>query len=152
MSAKQISDLVGPDIWSQYYKFTIIRNPFDKLISGFYFKLHRQVLKDVDGNSEIEQFRNWIKMGGAIIDRDKYLINGEECIDYFIRFENLHEGIEHVCNHLSISFNPSSIPQFKKGIRNQKIRIEDYFDKDTTQIIQNKYAWELERFGYDLPK
>ncbi len=88
--------------------------------------------------------------GGEIIDRDKYLINGEECIDYFIRFENLHEGIKHVCEHLSIPFEPARIPEFHKGIRDCTIPIREYYNHETEQIVRKKYAWELNRFGYDL--
>ena len=172
MSARKIRDLIGQDIWDQYYKFTVIRNPFDKLISGFYAdekqrqnysftqRLMAFVRKTlgrgnpidrVKGKTEIERFRCWVQKGGLIIDRDKYLIDGQECIDYFIFFENLHKGIKHVCDRLSIPFEPLRIPQFKKGIRRHKIPIQEYYDHESTQIVQNIYAWELGRFGYDLP-
>lgn len=152
MSAKEIYEIVGHDIWSRYYKFTIVRNPFDKLISGFYFRMHRSVINNYDGESDVEHFRRWIKAGEAIIDRDKYLINGEECVDYFIRYENLHEGIAHVCRRLSVPFLPSSIPTFKKGIRSNKYSINDYYDNETIQVVQEKYAWEIQRFGYHFPE
>ena len=35
MSAQKLLDLAGRDIWDSYFKFTVIRNPFDKLISAF---------------------------------------------------------------------------------------------------------------------
>ncbi len=146
MSARRIHDLIGQDIWDHYFKFTVVRNPFDKLISGFF------MFEEVNENySYIEQFRSWIRKGGAggvIVDRDKYLINEQECIDYFIRFENLHEGIKHVCERLSIPFEPSRLPEFKKGIRSHIIPIQDYYDHETEQIVRKIYAWELKRFGY----
>ncbi|MDH3315171.1 MAG: sulfotransferase family protein [Betaproteobacteria bacterium] len=173
MSARRIRDLISQDIWDRYFKFTVVRNPFDKLISGFYFfendkqnysytqrlkAFARQILDRgnpidrVEGKTEIERFRCWIQKGGEIIDRDKYLIDGQECVDYFIRFENLHEGMKHVCDRLSIPFEPSRIPEFKKGIRHDRIQVRDYYDHETVQIVQKIYSWELERFGYDLPK
>jgi len=36
MSCKCIYDQVGCDIWNRYFKFTVVRNPFDKVISGFF--------------------------------------------------------------------------------------------------------------------
>ena len=172
MSARRIRDLIGQDIWDRYFKFTVVRNPFDKLISGFFMAENakrkysytqrlkasaKQILDRgnpidrVKGKTGIERFRCWIQKGGAINDRDKYLIDGQECVDYFIRFENLHEGIKHVCDHLSIPFEPARIPEFKKGKRHHRIQIRDYYDHETAQIVQKIYAWELERFGYDLP-
>jgi len=153
MPAKRISDLIGHDIFESYFKFTVIRNPFDKLISAFFwdykhfFLDNRQIAKC----TIIDNFRRWIQNGGIHIDRDKYLIDEQECVDYFIHFEDLHNGIKHVCNHLSIPFEASRIPEFKKGIRHHRINIQDYYDNKTKQIVKEKYAWELERFGYNLP-
>ena len=36
MPAELIRNRIGEDIWNEYFKFTVIRNPFDKLVSGFY--------------------------------------------------------------------------------------------------------------------
>jgi len=35
MPAVSIRDLVSQDIWDRYFKFTVVRNPFEKLISNF---------------------------------------------------------------------------------------------------------------------
>lgn len=184
MSAKKIRQQIGEDIWNSYYKFTVIRNPFDKLISSFYYdnrngrkqkrnysysqKLKSWVksllgktsptskIQKAQENSDIEYFRHWLietkgnksKPG----DRDRYLINGEECIDYFIRFENLFEGINHVCNQLSIPFEPSRLPKFKMGIRNNIIPVRDYYDHETEKIVRKLFSYEINRFGYDIPE
>lgn len=171
MPAKLIRDLIGQGVWDSYFKFTVIRNPFDKLISGFYFKEKRKKyysrkrrligyahkilgigdpIDRVSGDTDIERFRSWIRTGDAVIDRDKYLIDGIECVDFFMRFEELNDGVKHVCDRLSIPYNPSRIPEFKKGIRNGRLNIRDYYDSETKRVVQEKYAWELERFGYDL--
>ena len=173
MSASKMRKLVGQAIWNRYFKFTVVRNPYDKLISGFYFFERRKQnytakrqlrafitqimdrgspIDRVRGETEIERFRCWLRKGGRIIDRDKYLIEGQECVDYFIRFENLHEGMKHVCERLSVPFELSRVPQFKKTIRSHRIPIRDYYDHATRLIVQEMYAWELERFAYELPK
>lgn len=173
MPAVEVRDLIGQAVWDSYFKFTIIRNPFDKLISGFYMfdrakqkptnqgprkravkrALNRVILSEkVEGESDIERFRSWIHNGGSIIDRDKYIIEGKECVDYFIRFENLNDGIQHVCERVSISFDPSMVPTFKKGARPRDIKTRDFYDQETRQIVEELYAWELQRFGYSLPE
>lgn len=78
MSAAEISDRIGASIWNGF-KFCVIRNPFDKLVSAFFF-----LNKDYEDEDLINNFRNWIKRGGSVIDRDEYLIGGEICVDYFI--------------------------------------------------------------------
>lgn len=130
MSAGKIRNLIGMEIWNAYFKFTVVRNPFDKLLSTFFMyenrkkkysvlqKLKAVVKKAVDrgspidrirGQTDVERFRDWVKKGGSNIDRNKYLINGKECIDYFIRFENMHDDLKTVCSALSIPFEPSRI-------------------------------------------
>src|SRR4029453_8467383 len=42
MPAATIRERVGPEVWDGYFKFCVIRNPFDKAISVFHFaKAHR---------------------------------------------------------------------------------------------------------------
>ena len=148
MSALEIRDKVGYPIWSKYFKFCVIRNPFDKLISGFFF-LTKEKMENKD---LITNFRRWIKSGGAIIDSDKYLINKDICIDYFIRHEELENGIEHVCNLLHIPFEHERLPKLKSGIRDSKIPIRDFYNEETIQIVSAKYKFELEYFNYSVPE
>jgi len=160
MAAKKIRDLIGENIWNEYFRFTVIRNPFDKLISAFYMyekrKQHGRLSKESLINrarceNEIERFRRWVKSGGKVIDRQIYMIDGEVCVDYFIPFEDLAEGIKCICNRLTIPFEPSRIQRLKAGARPGSVPICEYYDSETEQIVREIYAWEISKFGYDLP-
>ena len=174
MPAARIRELVGNEIWNSYYKFTIIRNPFEKLVSDFWmlekfrknYKLRKKIKCFIDsffdqgdpidratGKTEIERFRSWILKDGPLqeFDRDKYLIDGEECVDYFIYFESLYEGVKTVCKTLGIPFTPEQMPSYKAGIKNTQHPTEDYYDQETKEIVQNLFAWEINRFGYEMP-
>ena len=39
MPARKILRLVGPEVWNGYFKFGVIRNPFSKVVSHFWFKI-----------------------------------------------------------------------------------------------------------------
>lgn len=154
MSAASIRSHIGQDVWNNYFKFTSIRNPFDKMVSGFHMFANQQgrPTTQAEYDDEIMRFRAWIQKVGGILDRDKYIIDGQECIDFYIRFESLNEGIESVCDYLDIPFEPSLVPEFKKGDRHYEIKTSDYYDEYTKSIVENVYAWELKRFGYSFPK
>ena len=163
MGAADILSIVGEDVWKNYYKFTVIRNPFDKMISLFFFieKINnkksrfRRIIRNIVRNgrkNEIERFRSWVRRRGEPRDRNKYLIDGKECVDYFIRYEELNEGIRHVCDVLSIPYEPSRIPHYKSGIRNKRIALEHFYDSETIAVVEKRFAWEIERFGYQPPK
>lgn len=176
MSAVKIRDKIGTYIWNNYFKFTVVRNPFDKLVSGFYMqeirirnytiaqklgimarklsgKAHSRDY--IVGDSQIERFRSWIRnggaAGGAMLDRNKYLINGDICIDFFIRYEDLENGIKHVCDKLGIAFEPENIPRLKSGMRNNQFSLSEFYDSETINIVNQLYEFELNYFGYTTP-
>ena len=149
LSAQKIRELIGSSIWDKYFKFTVIRNPFDKLISAFHFQIRNSSLS---AEKEIELFTDWIKNSNLIIDRDRYFISDEVCVDYFIRFEDLDAGVNHVCNKINVPFEPWRIPEFKKGIRHHRIKIKDYYTNETEDIVRKNFDWEFNKFGYDLPQ
>ena len=84
-------------------------------------------------------------------DQGTYLIDQQECLDYYIRFEDLNGGIQEVCRHLSIDFDPEDLPRFKVGIRQNARSIREYYDSETEDLVRNKFRWELDRFGYEMP-
>lgn len=172
MSALEIRNKIGNSIWNSYFKFCVIRNPFDKLISGFFFveeqkrqRSFSQNLKSrakkimgkgapidcIQGEDSITRFRSWLRNGGSIIDRDRYLIKGDICVDYFIRYEELENGIQHVCNVLNIPFEPERIPRLKSGLRNGEIPLRDFYDDQTIAIVMRLYEFEIDKFGYSVP-
>jgi hypothetical protein len=177
MSAAKIRKNIGPSIWDSYFKFTVVRNPFDKLVSGFYMqekRIKNYTAADrlrvvarklsgkanprdyISGDSQIHRFRSWIKNGGAaggsMLDRNKYMINGDICIDYFIRYEDIENGIKHVCDRLDVGFEPERIPHLKSGMRNKRLSLSDFYDSETIQLVKNLYAFELDYFNYTAPQ
>ena len=79
MPAEELKNLLGKQIWDNYHKFTVIRNPFDKMVSAFYhFEKKNKADKYLaDGKSDTQRFREWVLGGGEIIDRSAYMIDGE---------------------------------------------------------------------------
>jgi hypothetical protein len=173
MAAELIRERAGLEVWDAYFKFTVIRNPFDKLISGFsmfernkqnyslaqkwqaYNRRWRGKGKPIDrivGNTPIERFRSWIQLGGTITDQNKYKINGECCIDYFIRFEHMQDDLKAVCEQLSIDYEPEKLPHFKTGIRKSGTPIRDFYDEATEARVREQFAWEIEKFNYQIPE
>jgi hypothetical protein len=151
MPAAEIKTKGGPVLWETYFKFCVIRNPFEKLVSGYYF-FHKQNPGKADANTRmavIQRFRHWLKQGGIVMDRDTYVIDDKICIDYFIKYESLNNGIRHVCDTLGIPFEPERIPALKTGVRDKSIPIRDFYDKDSVEMVKNIYAFELDFFNYD---
>lgn len=170
MSAKRIKEKLGDEVWNSYFKFCVVRDPFDKAVSAFYhFKKAREGGKDKvrltlkqrikkilrpepKFNSVSEEFEFWLAGGGMVVDRDKYMIGDEFCIDEVIRYEALQDGLKSVCEKIGVDWDPSRLPEFKKGIRDDKVGLSEIYTPKSIQIVSDLYAPELERFGYEAPE
>jgi hypothetical protein len=163
MPAKQIKEHLGNKVWSQYYKFCVIRNPFDKLVSLFHFnesaKKKRAKVNQIDpkiiwekkSKSVVARFREWILDGQLFRDHELYMIDGEFCLDFYIKYEELENGMRHVCDVLKIPFNSQKIPKLKVGNRPVGAQLNHYYDSKTIEVVNNLYQREIEKFDYSAP-
>ena len=147
MSCEDIRRQLGETQWQQYFKFAVIRDPFDKMLSGFFFQQRPKGSK----TELINAFRGWVKAGGAVIDRHTYTLDNTVCLDYFIRFEQLTEGVKEVCRRLDLPFDARRIPRLKTQFRQQGLALQDFYDRATCARVAQLYAFELEYFGYRAP-
>lgn len=148
MPALTIRSAIGDEVWTSYFKFTTVRNPFTKLVS-VYLNLVRPAAGDAV--PAIDGFRRWVAQGDILIDRDKYLIDGAPCVDYFIRFEALGDGIREVCRRLDITKEIDALPRFKQRKDGESVRVDDFYDTAARRKVERVYAWELDNLGYGFP-
>jgi len=144
--------------------FRGIRNPYPKQISGWsQFIKNRATrksklkgclnhphlfLKYLMGQGESASFQQWILDGNKVWDRDKYMIDDEVAVDFFIEYENLERDLKKVCQKLDINYDQYKLPQFKTGYRSKNTPSAAYYDKRTRAIIERQFDWEIKRFNY----
>jgi hypothetical protein len=160
MPAWQVKRQLDPSIWNSYFKFCVIRNPFDKVVSAFHFfqgmeerGFHKMPVGPAE--SEIERFRSWVEIEigkrRRVVDRYCYTIKDSICVDYFIRFENLKHDIGEVCKRVEVPLQLASLPNFVSRFRPQEIPLLDYYDEPTRQVVERVFDFELAEFGYQFP-
>jgi len=153
MSALKIKDLLGDDCWSRYLKFCVVRNPFDKAVSEFFFRIQKS--GKIDENQDLDRwkimFEKWLSESPKLpLDTDKFLIDKKNCMDYVIRYESLHKDMSKVCDLIGVSWDSRMLPSFKSGIRPENIRFQDLYTDVSKRIIEKVFQVEIERFGYSL--
>jgi hypothetical protein len=123
MPAAMIRERIGEEAWSNYLKFCVIRNPYDKALSAFYYfknpdyrSENNATAKFTDLDKERSEFEDWLCSGEPPIDRDKYLIDGQFCLDEVIRYETLATDLEGLCARLHIPWNLALLPSLKAGL------------------------------------
>ncbi|WP_448564938.1 sulfotransferase family 2 domain-containing protein [Trichothermofontia sp.] len=161
MPAALIKQRIGPSAWDQYFKFCVIRNPYDKVVSAFYFfqYMEKGFVDFGDLDYERTKLENWLRsciqwpnrFSGLPIDRDKYMIGNQFCLDGIIRYENIAADMAKVCQHLDLPWEPSLLPKFKAGIRPPEAKAADLYTPIARKIVEAIFAFELKFFAYTFP-
>ena len=145
--ASVIRHYIGNEIFDEYYKFTSIRNPLDKLLSCYFWWRKVPVLGPSVHPLDYS-FSDWIMAYGfghkrAIFHEPYYKINGEVVVDDYIRYESLEGDLERICNKLGMEYNPDYLMHYKKTKRDDveiteeaKAKIRDKFKQE---LIDLKY-------------
>jgi len=151
MPAAQIRKYLGDNVWDEYFKFCVVRNPYDKLTSMYFFQLdgpNKGYIETQDFSILRRDFLDWLRRRQFVVDRNKYLINGSVCVDYFVRFENLLDGLTEVCQRLGIQRDITELERFKLRTRLTERHFTEFYDEEARKIVADFYAFELDHFGY----
>jgi len=150
MTAEQAKERLGEQAWGASKKISIIRNPFDQLIS-LYFWINRYQKRKMN----IEQF--FLENPSLLLqNRPIYYIDGEDAIDVYIRYENLYKDIIKVEENiagLAGLWEIFSNLKTKSQVRPRKASKEEIFSHypRLKLLISEIYREEIDRFDFMVP-
>jgi chondroitin 4-sulfotransferase 11 len=143
----------------EYFKFTFCRNPWDQVVS-FYFHFKRLKVCYPFHSCTIANrlsFSDYCKKmfqseSGACLNHlhhshYSYLLNSKNNvnIDFIGRFENLQQDFNTVCDKIGIP--KQQLPHKNKS---KHTHYTEYYDDETREIVAEKYAKDIEYFGYEF--
>ncbi len=115
--AKRVKKLIGSRIWNTYYKFSFDRNPWDKVISHYYFRTGKSNL-----DISFDEFLQLKRYRGAY-NYPIYTINDRIAVDYLGKYENLEKDLTKICNEIGIPFDgwlPNAKGNYRKDLRHYR--------------------------------
>jgi hypothetical protein len=154
MPAQRIRQQVGEDIWNGYYKFCVVRSPFERAVSAFYFFQRRSdapLLRPETTEVRL-QFERFVEAGGLPNDRGAYMIDGQICVDGVIRHERMIDDMARICARLDVPWDPSCMPRYKAGVRPIEATVTSLFTERARRFIESQWSFELSTFGYRFPE
>jgi len=162
--------------WNTYYKFTFVRNPYDRMVSAFKYlnkikkiNIHKSNFKDfLFENADLSDygyFHTFISQYDHLIDN-----NNNININYIGKFENLNEDFIKVLCNIGISeinhtkyledniiINSSSqgkmhYDKTDKTDKTNKSLYTDYYDEECLQQINTYFEKDFKQFNFKMCK
>jgi hypothetical protein len=135
---------LGEAEFGTLYKFTCVRNPWDRMVSYYFTPTQKAEVWDR------KKFRKIISSALSVADYlelDKSEEDPFGNVDYIIRFENLVDDFRAVCAALGIL--PTTLPRYNRSNREHYSK---YYDEELRELVRGRFAAEIERFGYTFEK
>jgi chondroitin 4-sulfotransferase 11 len=158
--------------FNKYFKFAVVRNPWDRFSSAYYYlKSEKKYLAHTLNDQEFskkylssfntieefileiynnENFRNLILSWTHFKPQYQYIeINGVNQLDYVGKFEDLENEFIKIKDKLGIKNKNTLIEKNKNEDKNKNYW--EYYNKKTAKIIENIYKKDINDFGYSFP-
>ncbi len=97
----------------------------------------------------VRQFREFVATDWKTNDRF-YLIEGEMCVDFVIRYESLEQDLAEVCERVGLP--DVELPRLKAGLRKAGHHYSEYYDDDSREIVAVRHESDLRVFGYGFER
>ncbi|MCI0499176.1 MAG: sulfotransferase family 2 domain-containing protein [Planctomycetales bacterium] len=141
--AFQVRQWIGEKVWNSYYKFCFERNPWDKVISLYYFSL--------SNSCTTPSFEEYIKKESedAVSNYRIYTIGNRLAVDDVYLFENLNDELAKIAKKTGLP-ETLILPRAKSRFRKDKRPYREIIGQNEKEYIQKICQKEIDLFGYSF--
>ncbi len=153
--------ILAPELFAEYFKFTFVRNPWDRLVSAYFFLKN----KDLGSNqrwarANLSQFQDfhtfvtqWLtpkNIWSFVFFYPQYhflhLEGKHPAVDFIGFYENLAADFSVICDRIK---SPAKLEE--KNRNSKRVRdFRTYYTDETRDLVANIYAEDIEMFGYNF--
>lgn len=149
-------ELVSEEVWNEYFKFTFVRNPWDRAYSDYIWiqkfsgvkgSFKNYIHKTNEFEAILNDTTNHHYLGDHLLSQtDFFDIKGYYEMDFIGRFENFNEDISQVINKLRI--NSLFTNHENKG--NRLSKYSDFYTGTMKKWVDKKFKNDIELLDYQF--
>jgi len=133
---------------ADYFKFSFIRNPWDIMVSKYFAPIYKKI-NYLSGKPLDYFLKNYTGPAGEETVDLFYEYFDPKKMDFIGRYENRDVDLDYISS--KIGFNISKDHSAKEMQKKQSDKhYTEYYDDETRSIVAEKYAKDIEYFGYEF--
>lgn len=152
-TAQQIKNIVGENLWNHAVRFSVVRNPWDRMWSYYQY---RKLKNKKEFQEQHFTFSNWLwylndhqlladnkQVGRSQLD---WLSTEDQICDvtHILRFEELPKAFEKLANLHQWKYNP--LPHINRSELRDSYR--NQYTEETRKLISQHYCKDIDYFKY----
>jgi hypothetical protein len=156
LTARDIIARIGKEKWNTAFKFTVVRNPWDKVVSHYEYRRKKNKTEIASRNIS---FTDWVKMTYGEEKNTFYYNNprsfqpqvewlkdndGKISIDFIGKFESINADFNQIKNAIGLD---AELPHLNASNR---ASYRSYYDDDTRDIVARWFQEDIKVFGYSF--
>lgn len=154
-TAQEKYDQLGAAAWQRKFTFSIVRNPWDKVVSHYHYRVQTNQTGMGDNPIPFDQWlqRCYLERDPRYFDQERmfmpqrrWLVNaaGEMLVEFVGRFENLQQDFSIICERLSVRAELGHAKPSGRG------SYRDYYDDASRDLVARCFEEDLQAFGYSF--
>lgn len=155
-TAEQLRAYFGEDIWANYFRFTIERNPWDKAVSRYWWMKYRRERK---GRTDFPTVGDFLRRVARerphwLTSWDHYTVDDRIAVDQVLFYENLSAGMTALEQRMNLAPGALSLPRqrAKGGLRKDARPYQEILSTADRELIAHVCRREIAAFGYEFDR
>lgn len=156
--AVEVKRILGDKIWGEYFTFSFVRNPWDLMVSCYYWWLQKafkweKFHPDIKRIQQLGSFDRFMhsQYGKEMINEIKGNMfdwiseEGDIILDFVGRFENIQEDWKKVCEHIGVPYQ--TLPHKN---RTERKPYREFYSTQTREIVAERFWRSIKEFRYSF--
>ena len=149
ITAQKIKTVVSDTVWNTYTKVSVVRNPYDRAISRYFWTVRHQ--------ENPISFATYLTENSHVLGENRIIthIDGESAVDFWIKYENFDDGFKQLSQQLGLTEDINLTLRnitAKKGFRPNNSSVSNMFDGFDAgrALVADLCRGDIEEWGYAL--